>query len=100
MGIRPLLAANRVPVSARCVGSETWITFDNTKPMDDERDDFTDLSSLPSSKCTDLHHIRPLMVIDDSTEQLVYGRVKRSSSVVGSIILPGSPSHEIASPTM
>ena len=86
-----LLAANRVPVSARCVGSETWVTFDNTKPKEDERDDFTDLSSLPSSKCTDLHYIRPLLVIDDSTEQLVYGRVKRSSSVVGSMILP-SPS--------
>jgi len=86
-----LLAANRVPVSARCVGSETWITFDNTKSKEDERDDFTDLSSLPSSKCTDLHYIRPLLVIDDSTEQLVYGRVKRSSSVVGSMVLP-SPS--------
>ena len=86
-----LLAANRVPLSARCIGSETWVTFDNTKSKEDERDDFTDLSSLPSSKCTDLYHIRPLLVIDDSTDQLVYGRVKRSSSVVGSMILP-SPS--------
>ena len=71
--------------------AQTWVTFNNTKFKEDERDDFTDLSSLPSSKCTDLHHIRPLLVIDDSTEQLVYGRVKRSSSAVGSMILP-SPS--------
>ena len=85
-----LLAANRIPVSARCIGPETWVTFD-TKAKEDDRDDFTDLSSLPSSKCTDLYHIRPLLVIDNSTEQFVYGRVKRSSSVVGSMI-PPSPS--------
>ena len=86
-----LLAANKVPVSARCVDSEGWVTFDNTKSKEDEYDDFTDLSSLPSSKCTDLHHIRPLLVVDDSIEHFVRGRAKRSSSVVGSILLP-SPS--------
>ena len=87
-----LLAARKVPVSARCVDSEGWITFDNLKlKKEDDRDDFTDFSSLPSSKCTDLHYLRPLLVSDDSTEQLVRCRTKRSSSVVGSIVLP-SPS--------
>ena len=87
-----LLAANKVPVSARCVGSEGWITFDNLKSKnEDERDDFTDLSSLPSSKCTDLHHIRPLLVLDNANEQLVRGQTRRRHSVVGSIVLP-SPS--------
>jgi len=87
-----LMAINKVPVSARRVGSERWITFDNIKSKkEDEGDAFTDLSSLPSSKCTDLYHVRPLLVLDDSAEQFVRGRTKRSSSVVGSIILP-SPS--------
>ena len=87
-----LLAAKTVSVSARCVDSERWITFDNLKSKEeDERDDFTDFASLPSSKCIDLHCIRPLLISDDSTEQLVRDRTKRSSSVVGSIILP-SPS--------
>ena len=86
-----LLAANRVPVNARCVDSEGWVTFDNTKSKEDGLDDFTDLSSLPSSKYTELHHIRPLLAMDDSTEQFVRGGTKRSSSVVGSMILP-SPS--------
>ena len=87
-----LLAANKLPVSARCVGSEGWVTFDSLKSKrKDDRDDFTDLSSLPSSKYTDLHYVRPLLVLDESTEQLVRGRTKRRSSVVGSIIIP-SPS--------
>ena len=87
-----LLAGKRVPVSARCVDSEGWVTFDNLKSKkEDDRDDFTDFSSLPSSKCTDLHCARPLLILDDSTEQLVRQRTKRSSSVVGSIVLP-SPS--------
>ena len=81
-----LLAANKVPVSARCVDSEGWVTFDNTKLKEDEHDAFTDLSSLPSSKCTDLHHIRPLLIMDDSIEQFVRGRTKRSSSIAGSIL--------------
>ena len=87
-----LLAANKIPVGARCIDPGAWVTFGNTaRSKEDEQDDFTDLSSLPSSKCTDLHYTRPLLVIDDSTEQFVRGRTKRSSSVVGSIILP-SPS--------
>lgn len=86
-----LLATNKLPVSARCMDSENWVTFDNLKLKKDDRDDFTDLSSLPSSKCTDLYHVRPLLVLDDSFEQLVPDRTKRSSSVVGSIVVP-SPS--------
>ena len=86
-----LLAANKVPLSAWGVGSEGWVTFDNTKSKEDDRDAFTDLSSLPSSKYTDFYHVRPLLVMDDSAEQFVRGRTKRSSSVVGSILLP-SPS--------
>jgi hypothetical protein len=87
-----LLAAKKVPASARCVDSEGWVTFDNRRSKkEDNRDDFTDFSSLPSSKCTDLHYVHPLLVSDDSTEQLVRCRTKRSSSVVGSIVLP-SPS--------
>ncbi|KAF9646496.1 hypothetical protein BDM02DRAFT_3003956 [Thelephora ganbajun] len=86
------LLASKVPISARCVDSEGWVAFDNLKlKKEDERDDFTDFSSLPSSKCTDLHHLRPLLALDDSIEQLVRGRTKRSSSVVGPIIIP-SPS--------
>lgn len=87
-----LLATNGVPVSARCMDSGGWVTFDKLKSKkEDDRDDFTDLSSLPSSKCTDFYHVRPLLVLDESVEQLVRGRTERSSSVVGSIILP-SPS--------
>lgn len=86
-----LLAANKVPLSARCMGSDRWVTFDNLKlKKGDDRDDFTDLSSLPSSKCTDLYHVHPLLVLDDQIEPLVCGRMK-SSSVVGSVALP-SPS--------
>jgi len=91
-----LLAVNNVPVSARCVNAERWVTFGNPKPKEDERDDFTEFSSLPSSKCTDLHYIRPLLVLDDSNEQLVRCRTKRSPSVAGSIILP-SPSTKSSS---
>ena len=84
-----LLAAKKVPVSARCVDSEGWVTFNNLKSKkEDDRDDFTDFSSLPSSKYTDLHYVCPLLVMDDSTEELVRCRTKRSSSVVGSIVLP------------
>ncbi|KAF9779275.1 hypothetical protein BJ322DRAFT_1089522 [Thelephora terrestris] len=91
-----LLATNRIPVSARCLDSEGWVTFDNLKSKNqDDQDHFTDLSSLPSSKCTDLYHIRPLLVLDDSTDQLVRGRTKRSSSIVGSIILPSPKSPKI-----
>ena len=87
-----LLAANKVPASARCMDSKGWVTFDNLKlKKEDDRDDFTDLSSLPSSKCTDLYHVCPLLLSDDSIEQLVRCKTKRSSSVVGSIVLP-SPS--------
>ena len=87
-----LLAANKVPVSARCVGSEGWVTFDRLKAKkEDDQDGFTDLSSLPSSKCTDLYHVRPLLVLEDPVDQIVRCRMKRSSSVVGSVILP-SPS--------
>lgn len=87
-----LLAANKGSVSARCIDSEGWVTFDNRKlKREADQDDFTDLSSLPSSKCTDLYHVRPLLILDDSPEHLVRGRTKRSSSVVGSIVLP-SPS--------
>jgi len=88
-----LLATNKVPVSARCADSEGWITFDNLKSKKGDRDDFTDLSSLPSSKCTDLHYIPPLSVLDDSTEQSARSQTKRNSSVVGSVIL-SSPSIE------
>ena len=84
-----LLAVNTVLLSPRYPDPELWVTFDKKK--EDDRDAFTDMSSLPSSKCTDLHHVRPLLVLDDSTEQLTYCRTKRNSSVVGSIILP-SPS--------
>lgn len=93
-----LLAVNQVPVSAQCMGSEGWVTFDNSKSKkEDDLDRFTDLSSLPSSKCTDLYHVRPLLVLDDSAERLVRGRTKRSSSIVGSIILPSpkSPNSKI-----
>ena len=91
-----LLATNKVPVSARCVDSEGWVTFDHLRSKkEDDQDHFTDLSSLPSSKCTDLYHIRPLLVLDDSTEQLVRGRTKRSSSIVGSIILPSPKTSKI-----
>ena len=87
-----LLATKTVPVSPRRADSGGWVTFHNPKPKKgDERDDFTDFSSLPSSKCTDLHHMRPLLISDDSTEQLVRCRTRRSSSVVGSVVLP-SPS--------
>ena len=67
-----LLAAKTVTVSAQCVDCEGWITFDNLKlKKEDEQDDFTNFSSLPSSKCTDLHYIHPLLISDDSTGQLV-----------------------------
>ena len=87
-----LLAANNLPVSARCMDSDGWVSFDNLKVKKEaDQDDFTDLASLPSSKCTDLYHVRPLLILDDSIQQLVRGHTKRSSSVVGSIALP-SPS--------
>ena len=84
-----LLASNKVPLSARCSSAEGWVTFNHLKEF--EKDDLSELSSLPSSKYTDLYHSRPLVVTDEAAEQLVRGRAKRRSSVAGSIILP-SPS--------
>ena len=83
-----LLASNKVPPSARCSNAEGWVTFNHLKEF--EKDDFSEFSSLPSSKHTDLHHSRPL-VVDGTAEWLVRGRAERCSSVAGSIILP-SPS--------
>jgi len=80
-----LLAANNVPPSAQCSNAEGWVTFNHLKEF--EKDDFSEFSSLPSSKYTDLHHSRP-MVIDESTDRLVRGRAERCSSVAGSIVLP------------
>jgi len=83
-----LLAPNKVPLSARCSNAEGWVTFNHLKEF--EKDDFSELSSLPSSKYTDLHHSRPL-VIDEAAERLVRGRAERCTSLAGSIVLP-SPS--------
>jgi len=83
-----LLGANRVPSSARCSNAEGWVTFNHLKEF--EKDDFSEFSSLPSSKYTDLHHSRP-MVIDEAAERFVRGRAERCSSVAGSIVVP-SPS--------
>ena len=83
-----LLAANKVPPSAQCSNAEGWVTFNHLKEF--EKDGFSELSSLPSSKYTDLHHSRP-MVIDETAERLVRGQAERCLSVAGSIVLP-SPS--------
>ena len=90
-----LLTTNNVPVSARCVDTEGWVTFSNLKPKEAERGDFTEFSSPPSSKSTDSHSFRPLLVLDDSNDQLVRCRTKRNSSVVGSFVLPSPKSSNI-----
>ena len=85
-----LLAANKVPLSARYPDAEGWVTFNHLKEF--EKDDFSELSSLPSSKYTDLYHSRPLLVTDEAAERLVrHGHIERCSSVAGSIVFP-SPS--------
>ena len=83
-----LLASNKVPLSARCSNAEGWVTFNHLKEF--EKDGFSELSSLPSSKYTDLYHSRPL-VTDEAAERLVRGQARSCSSVAGSIVLP-SPS--------
>ena len=83
------LASNKTPLSARCSDAEGWVTFNHLKEF--EKDDFSEFSSLRSSKHTDLYHSRPLVVTGETVEQLACGRVTRCSSVAGSIVLP-SPS--------
>jgi len=84
-----LLAANKAPPSPQPPNAEGWVTFNHLKEF--EKDDPSELSSLPSSKYTDLYHYCPLVVTDEAAKQLVRGRAMRCSSVAGSIVLP-SPS--------
>ena len=81
-----LLASYEVPLSAQSSNAEGWVTFNYLKEF--ERDDPTELSSLPSSKYTDLYHSRPSIVTDEAVEQFVHGRATRHTSVAGSIVLP------------
>jgi hypothetical protein len=81
-----LLASN--PPSAQPSNAEGWVTFNYLKEY--EKDDPTELPSLPSSQYTDLYHSRPLVVVDEA-EQLVRGCAMRCASVAASIVLP-SPS--------